>query len=99
MSQIRVEMTDSRERHCFRVVFKTRLNPNSPADHEVEILLHATSLVELIHSASTALCKWQHETSGYLLERLTGVQERKEDDGPAAMEINYAEFSLGREEP
>lgn len=90
MSQIRVEVTDSREHHCFRLVFKTRLSPDAPADQEIEIMLHATSLVELIHSASTALCQWQHETTNYLIERLS----REGAEGP--MVINIEDTALGK---
>lgn len=43
----------------------------------VEIMLHARSLVDLIHKCSSALCDWQAQTSQYLIDRLrsTGVAQ------------------------
>jgi len=64
---IRVEITDDTEFHCFRVVF---INGEG---HQIEIYLHATQLVHLIHQASVALSEWQHRTTSALLARLTSV--------------------------
>ena len=61
---IRVEITDLSEFHCFRVALKSR------DGHEIEIMLHATDLVDLVHKASMALCQWQKETSAHLLSLL-----------------------------
>jgi hypothetical protein len=61
---IRVEITDASEFHCFRLVLSTR------SGHDVEIMLHARSLVDLIHQSSIALCEWQAQTSADLLRKL-----------------------------
>ena len=65
-SRILVEVTDPEEFHCFRLVF----NPTSAPGERIEIMLHATSLVDLIHKCSLALCDWQADRSAYLIERL-----------------------------
>lgn len=36
----------------------------------IEIMLHARSLVDLIHKCSVALCEWQVQTSQYLIDRI-----------------------------
>jgi len=36
----------------------------------IEIMLHARSLVDLIHKCSLALCDWQAATSADLIEKL-----------------------------
>lgn len=64
---IAVEITDAREFHCFRLQFRPK---NSP--QPIEIMLHATALVDLIHEASTALCEWQRATSEALILAKTG---------------------------
>jgi hypothetical protein len=46
-----------------------------PATARIEVMLHARSLVDLIHKCSIALCEWQSQTTGYLLDRM-GVQRR-----------------------
>ena len=40
-----------------------------PSQGRIEIMLHARSLVDLIHKCSTALCDWQKQTTDYLLDR------------------------------
>ncbi len=37
----------------------------------VEVMLHARSLVDLIHKCNVALCEWQQQTSQELIEKLT----------------------------
>ena len=63
-SAFSVEITDPHEFHCFRLVIRP------PEQHEIEIMLHARSLVELIHQCSIALCEWQAETSAELIDKL-----------------------------
>jgi len=63
---ILVEITDPSEFHCFRLV----LNPASAPGERIEIMLHARSLVDLIHKCSSALCDWQKDRTDYLLDRL-----------------------------
>ena len=60
---IQVEITDASEFHCFRLT----LNPASAPGERIEIMLHARSLVDLIHKCSAALCDWH---TGSLLKRL-----------------------------
>lgn len=45
--------------------------PNAVA--RIEIMLHARSLVDLIHKCNLALCDWQAAQSQYLLDRLYKV--------------------------
>lgn len=66
---IKVEFTDIKEFHCFRLV----LRPEN--GQRLEIMLHARSLVELIHQSSVALCEWQAQTSSYLIQKITGLSE------------------------
>jgi hypothetical protein len=89
-SSIQVEITDASEFHCFRLLLNPQghapdcergTEPNQPctcaaqgAGVRIEIMLHARSLVDLIHKCSEALCEWQHQTTGYLLER-AGVKK------------------------
>jgi len=68
---IQVEITDASDFHCFRVVF----NPKS--GDRIEIMMHARSLVELIHGCSVALCEWQRQTTGELWGRITGLSEEE----------------------
>lgn len=42
----------------------------------IEIMLHARSLVDLIHKCSLALCDWQAESSAKLIELLTGLESK-----------------------
>lgn len=68
---IRVEITDPSELHCFRMVMQPR---SSPEQH-IEIMLHATALVDLIHQASVALCQWQQQTTTQLILLKTGLSK------------------------
>ena len=83
---IQVEVTNPEEFYCFKLV----LNPKSEMSERcevhgrmridcgcpprIEIMLHARSLVDLIHKCSLALCDWQADRSEYLIEKLTGVK-------------------------
>lgn len=66
---IQVEITSPADFHCFRLV----LNPKS--EDRIEIMLHATGLIDLIHKCSLALCEWQRQTSSHLIQRMTGLTE------------------------
>jgi hypothetical protein len=72
---IRVEVTGEREFHCFRVIFNAKPDPDGSERSGIEVMLHATDLVDLIHKASTALCAWQAEQSEYLLKQLLDARE------------------------
>lgn len=69
--RIRIEITDPGEFHCFRMT----LNP--PSGEHIEIMLHATSLVNLLHEGSLALCEWQRQTSAQLILEKTGLTEQE----------------------
>ena len=71
---IRVEITDAREFHCFRIVLEAAVERAGGERHPLEIMFHARQLVDLIHKASVALCEWQAETTGFILERLAAAQ-------------------------
>lgn len=73
-SKITVEITDPADFHCFRLAFESR------DQQQIEIMLHARALVDLIHEASVALCAWQHSTSERLILQLTGLSEREARD-------------------
>lgn len=63
---IQVEITDASEFHCFRLT----LNPRGTVEGEsprIEIMLHARSLVDLIHKCSLALCDWQSDSTKHIL--------------------------------
>ena len=72
---IRVETTGPDEFHCFRLVMGAKPDPLAVDRREIEIMLHATDLVDLIHKASIALCEWQHEGTQYLLQKLAEARE------------------------
>lgn len=68
---IQIEITDPSEFHCFRMT----LNP--PSGEKIEIMLHAASLVNLLHEGSLALCEWQRATSTHLILLTTGLTEEQ----------------------
>lgn len=70
---ITVEITDASEFHCFRML----LRPKSAPGQQIEIMLHARALVDLIHECSTALCAWQAQTTSELIQRITGLSEEE----------------------
>jgi hypothetical protein len=72
MKNIQVDITDAGEFHCFRLTFRP---PGEPRN--IEIMLHASALVDLIHECSTALCQWQKETTTYLICQKTGMTEEE----------------------
>jgi hypothetical protein len=52
-------------------VLNPATEPDGERDHRIEIMLHARSLVDLIHKCSLALCDWQAQSTAYLLDALT----------------------------
>jgi len=50
--------------------------PLGPAPERIEIMLHARSLVDLIHKCSLALCDWQAETTAHLIDMLARTKEQ-----------------------
>lgn len=61
-----VRITDSSEFHCFCLT----INPASAPGQKIEVMIHARALVDLIHECSAALCEWQQESTGFLLDKL-----------------------------
>jgi len=57
--------------------FKLTLNPASAPGERIEIMLHARSLVDLIHKCSVALCEWQSQTSAHLIEVLSDEARKR----------------------
>lgn len=77
-ANIQVEITDAREFHCFKLVLNPEGPPFNPLEPtktapRIEIMLHARSLVDLIHKCNEALCDWQKQTTDYLLDRIYKV--------------------------
>lgn len=48
-----------------------------PGHAKIEIMLHARSLVDLIHKCSLALCEWQRQTTVQLICERTGLTEEQ----------------------
>ena len=69
MSQIKVEITDASEFHCFQMTL------NAASGEQIQVMLHARALVDLIHQSSLALCEWQRQTTTALLQQATGLSE------------------------
>jgi hypothetical protein len=75
-SHIEVEITGPEDFHCFRIILHARPDPQGGERQPIEIMLHARSLIELIHKCSLALSDWQAETSALLMKRLTGGESQ-----------------------
>jgi hypothetical protein len=67
---IQVEITDPSEFHCFRLVLNAKAAKEHPDREPIVVMLHARSLVDLIHKASLALCDWQKTNTDKLLEMI-----------------------------
>lgn len=92
-SSIQVEITDPSEFHCFRLLLNpsgheqacdAAMLPDAACTCgaagrgvRLEIMLHARSVVDLIHKLSVALCEWQADRSQYLIDRLMQSVARK----------------------
>ena len=80
---IKVEITDDRTAHCFRLTFKPKRVPavgwtfqppdGITADLErdtIEIYLHATQLVDLVYRCCRAHNQWMNGETSALLDKL-----------------------------
>jgi hypothetical protein len=76
-SNIEVHVTGPQDFHCFRLILNAHAGSQEGDRQPVEIMLHAVSLVDLIHKCSLALCDWQAQTSADLIERLATEAGRK----------------------
>jgi hypothetical protein len=48
-----------------------------PSHARMEVMLHARSLVDLIHKCCLALCDWQKQTTTQLICQKTGLSEEE----------------------
>ena len=76
-SNIEIHVTGPQDFHCFRLILNPHAEPQEGDRHPIEIMLHARSLVDLIHKCSLALCDWQEQNSAYLIERLAADAGKK----------------------
>jgi hypothetical protein len=60
---IQVEITDESVFHCLKIVFRAK-NASEP----LEVFLHTTQAIDLVHKLSLAICERHHRDSGQLLE-------------------------------
>lgn len=65
-----IEITDARELHCFRLTLNMHAAAADGEMQPVMLMLHARSLVDLIHKANRALCEWQRATTEQLIKRM-----------------------------
>jgi hypothetical protein len=59
---IRVEITGESEAHCLKIVFAAR-----NAEQPLEIYLHTTQAIDLVHKLSLTICELHHRDSSLLL--------------------------------
>ena len=64
---IRVELTDESVAHCLKIIFQAR-NAAQP----LEIFLHTTQAIDLVHKLSLAICELHHRDSQLLLKVAAG---------------------------
>ena len=69
-SNIQVEITDPSEFHCFKLTLNPKAEETGQEVHRIEIMLHARTLVDLIHKCSLAYSDWAADRSQYLIDRL-----------------------------
>lgn len=60
---IQVELTEESVAHCLKIVFRAR-----NAEEPLEIFLHTTQAIDLVHKLSLAICELHHRDSAMLLE-------------------------------
>ena len=62
---IRVVLTDESEVHCLKIVFQAR-----GVDTPLEIFLHTTQAIDLVHRLNLAISELHHRDSALLLLKL-----------------------------
>lgn len=62
-SAIQVEITDDSVEHCLKIVFQPR-----NAEQPIEIYLHTTQAIHLVHKLSLVICELHHRDSALLLQ-------------------------------
>jgi hypothetical protein len=65
---IEVELTDESEAHCLKLVLQAR-NVEQP----LEIFLHTTQAIDLLHKLSLAICERHRRDSEMLLKQKYGL--------------------------
>lgn len=68
---IQVQITDESEVHCLKIVFRSR-----NVDQPLEIFLHTTQAIELVHDLSLAICELHHRDSALLLRVIEKRMEK-----------------------
>lgn len=66
LPSIDVHLTDEREAHCLKIVFGSAMDP------ALEIFLHTTQAVDLVHKLSLAICELHRRDSELLLRLKAG---------------------------
>jgi hypothetical protein len=64
---IEVQLTDESAAHCLKLVFRAQ-NVEQP----LEIFLHTTQAIDLVHKLSLAICELHHRDSALLLRLKAG---------------------------
>jgi hypothetical protein len=64
---IDVQITDESEVHCLKLVLRAR-----NVDQPLEIFLHTTQAIDLVHRLSLAICDLHHRDSELLLRLKAG---------------------------
>lgn len=59
---IDVELTDESAAHCLKLIFRAR-----DVEQPLEIFLHTTQAIDLVHKLSLAICQLHHRDSELLL--------------------------------
>lgn len=70
-SAIEVQLTDESEVHCLKIVFRL-----CNVDQPLEIFLHTTQAIELVHDLSLAISELHHRDSALLLQVLQKRMEK-----------------------
>jgi hypothetical protein len=94
MKKISVELTDQSEAHCLKIVLHGRTEPatGAPIHPPLEIFLHTTQAIDLVHQLSLAICELHHRDSELLLRlhaggvplTVTGDDQAAASEGSAA---------------
>lgn len=66
---IQVQITDESQAHCLKLVFQAR---NS--EHPLEIYLHTTQAIDLVHKLSLTICELLRRDSELLLKSKYGLE-------------------------
>lgn len=70
---ISVELTDPSEFHCFKVTFRVQPSASESERVPLEIFLHTTQAIDLLHKLSLAICEKHRQDSADLLKSKYGI--------------------------